>query len=55
MLNSRSGGVIFSLELIFVIVAIALFTMTIVVAENYATSGHTLAEAEIATGQFGGE
>lgn len=55
MLNSRSGGVIFSLEVIFAIVAIALLSMTIVVGENYATSGHPLAEAEIANGQFGGE
>lgn len=55
MLSSRSDGMFFCLELIFGLVAVVLSTMTIVVAENYATRGHTLAEAEIASGQFGVE
>jgi hypothetical protein len=56
MQNRNSNGVIFCLELSFVAVAIALFTMTVVAAENYTTNGDTLAAAEIANGSpFGGE
>ena len=56
MQNRNSNGVIFGLELSFVAIAIVLFTMTIVAAENYATNGHTLAAAEIANGSpLGGE
>ena len=56
MQNANSNKLIFGLELSFVAVAIALFTMTVVAAENYATDGHTLSAAEIANGSsFGGE
>jgi hypothetical protein len=48
MQKRNSNGLTFGLESSLVGLAIVLFSMTFVAAENYATNGHTLAAAEIA-------